>query len=47
MVSTSADIISSDETEPEAILRIAMSSHTTAVPASRPASGLTTSVTTT
>src|SRR5215469_13013709 len=47
MVRTSAEIISSEETDPEAILRIRMSSQTTAVPASKPASGLTTSVTTT
>jgi hypothetical protein len=46
MVSTSAEIISSEDTEPVTSLRIAMSSQTTAVPASRPASGLTRSVTT-
>ncbi len=46
-VSTSAEIVSSEVTDPVAILRSAISSQTTAVPASSPASGLTTSVTTT
>jgi hypothetical protein len=47
MVSTTAEIISSEVTDPETILRSAMSAQTTAVPASSPASGLTRSVTVT
>ena len=47
IVSTTAEIISSEVTEPVTIRRAAMSSHTTAVPASSPASGLTRSVTAT
>ena len=46
-VSTSAVMVSSAVTDPVTILRSAMSSHTTAVPATRPASGLTRSVTAT
>ena len=47
MVSTTAEIISSEVTEPVTIRLATMSSHTTAVPASSPASGLTRSVTVT
>ena len=47
IVSTTAEIISSEVTEPVTIQRAAISSHTTAVPASSPASGLTRSVTAT